>query len=69
MAPDKEYDSPLMNVAQCANYLQVHRSTIYRLVKRGNIPAFRVGADWRFKKTDVDSWLIRLSRGEVKAST
>jgi len=50
MTSFKQYDSPVMTVRECAAYLQVHPSTIYRLCKRGTIPAFRIGADWRFRK-------------------
>ena len=64
-----KYDSPVMTVKECANYLQVHPSTVYRLLKRGTIPAFRVGSDWRFRKADMDAWLQLLARGEVKALT
>ena len=64
-----KYDSPVMTVKECADYLQVHPSTVYRLLKRGTIPAFRVGSDWRFRKADLDAWLILLARGEVKALT
>jgi excisionase family DNA binding protein len=67
--PRAKYDSPVMTVKEVAHYLQVHPSTIYRLLKRGTIPCFRVGSDWRFRKADMDAWLQLLARGEVKAST
>jgi excisionase family DNA binding protein len=38
----------VMTVREVSAYLQVHRSTIYRLLKRRQIPAFQVGSDWRF---------------------
>lgn len=63
------YDSPVMSVRECADYLQVHPSTVYRLLKRGTIPGFRVGSDWRFRKADMDAWLQLLARGDVKALT
>jgi len=63
------YDSPIMSVKECADYLQVHPSTVYRLLKRGSLPGFRVGSDWRFRKEDMDAWLHLLARGEVKALT
>lgn len=65
----EKYDSPVMTVKECAAYLQVHRSTVYRLLKRGTIPCFRVGSDWRFRKVNLDVWLQLLSRGELKALT
>jgi excisionase family DNA binding protein len=42
---------PLEDVAQ---FLHVHPSTIYRLLKSRQIPAFKVGRDWRFKNPSND---------------
>jgi len=49
--------SKILTVAEVAEYLRVHRSTIYRLLKSGGIPAFRVGSDWRFNSEAIDRWL------------
>jgi excisionase family DNA binding protein len=43
----------LENVAQ---YLRVHPSTIYRLLKKRQLPAFKVGRDWRFNLESIDRW-------------
>ncbi len=51
--------SPVMTVQQLADYLQIHPSTIYRLLKRGDLAAcvFRVGSDYRFVRSGVDAWI------------
>jgi excisionase family DNA binding protein len=46
----------LMNVNELAAYLKVHTATIYRLLKRGELPAFKIGYDWRFEKDAIDNW-------------
>jgi excisionase family DNA binding protein len=51
-----------MTVNEVANYLKVHTATIYRLLKRGALPAFRVGFDWRFKKEAIDEWVSAQER-------
>src|ERR1700735_4198326 len=38
----------LLTVKELADYLQVNQTTIYRLVRRSEVPAFKVGGDWRF---------------------
>ncbi|MFC2014839.1 response regulator [Chloroflexota bacterium] len=53
----------LMTVQEIAEYLRVTEKTIYRLLKRGSIPATRVGRSWRFDKTGIDGWLQRNSVG------
>lgn len=49
--------SEILNIAQVAEYLHTHPSTIYRLLKNRKIPGFRLGADWRFRRADIDKWI------------
>jgi len=49
-------DDKVMTVMEVAEYLHVHPSTIYRLLRKQEIPAFRVGSDWRFNRESIDSW-------------
>jgi excisionase family DNA binding protein len=50
-----------MTVREVSTYLRVHPSTIYRMLKHHQIPAFHVGTDWRFNIEAIDSW--RLEQG------
>ncbi|MCK4354257.1 MAG: helix-turn-helix domain-containing protein, partial [Dehalococcoidia bacterium] len=47
----------LMTVEELAEYLRITKRTIYRLLKKGNIPAVKVGHKWRFDKETIDNWL------------
>jgi excisionase family DNA binding protein len=47
----------IMTAGQVAQYLQLDEQTIYRKVKRGEIPAVRIGKTLRFKKDLIDGWL------------
>jgi excisionase family DNA binding protein len=51
--------SVLLNVKQVAQYLQLKESTIYSWAQDGKIPAIKIGRTWRFRRTDLDSWLER----------
>ncbi len=57
---------PVLTLAEVAHYLRVHPSTIYRLVRRKEIPAFKVGSDWRFDVRELEEW--RLSSGAQSPS-
>ena len=46
----------VMTLGEVARYLHVHPSTVYRLLKRQEIPAFRIGSDWRFNIEAIDTW-------------
>ena len=47
----------LMTLKEVATYLRVTKKTIYRLLERGDIPATKVGRQWRFGKASIDVWL------------
>ena len=63
-AKTRQYAGPIkvMNVREVAAYLRVHPSTIYRLLKHNQIPAFHIGSDWRFNIETIDNW--RLAEGK-----
>jgi excisionase family DNA binding protein len=46
----------MMTVRDLAVYLRVHPTTVYRQLKRGQLPAFKVGSDWRFDRELIDRW-------------
>jgi excisionase family DNA binding protein len=50
-------DEKLWAMPELADYLRVHPSTVYRLLKQGRIPAIKIFGDWRFRKSTIDSWL------------
>ena len=52
----------VMTLEEVSRYLHVHRSTVYRLLKRGEIPAFRIGSDWRFNIETIDIWRSELEK-------
>jgi len=55
--PEPKYTLPrVMTVRELSSYLRVHPSTIYRMVKQRQIPAFQVGSDWRFNIEAIDRW-------------
>lgn len=51
----------LLTTEQLARYLKIDKFTLYRLVSQKKIPAFKVGSQWRFKKTMIDAWLEKNS--------
>ncbi|HYA35973.1 MAG TPA: helix-turn-helix domain-containing protein [Candidatus Binataceae bacterium] len=47
----------VITVKELADYLRCHTSTVYRLLKRNELPAFKIGSDWRFNREAIDTWL------------
>ena len=50
----------VMTLEEVSRYLHVHPSTVNRLLKRQEIPAFRIGSDWRFNIETIDTWRSKL---------
>ena len=40
-------------------YLRITPRTIYRLIRSGELPALRIGRQWRFRRADLDAWIER----------
>jgi excisionase family DNA binding protein len=53
---EKKHMSKILNVLEVSQYLRVHPTTVYRLLKLGKLPAFKVGSDWRFNVETIDLW-------------
>jgi excisionase family DNA binding protein len=48
-----------LTTKEVAEYLRVNPYTVYRLVAQKKLPAFKVGAQWRFKRSVLNQWLKR----------
>lgn len=50
-------DDRLWTVAEVAGHMRVSNMTVYRLIKSGDIPAIRVGKNYRIRGTDLLAYL------------
>lgn len=48
---------PILTIKETADYLKVSVESLRNLIKRGQIPVSRVGAQYRFRKDILDIWL------------
>jgi excisionase family DNA binding protein len=49
----------LLTINDVASQLATSRDSVYRLVRSGELPSFRVGERLRFRQEDLDSYLER----------
>ena len=52
-ANQKEY----LSVAEMASEFGIHEMTFYRMIRDKKIPAFKIGSQWRVRRTDLNKWL------------
>lgn len=57
----------LMTVSDVSAYLRCSASTVRRLVSRSEIPHFRLGKLVRFRRSELDAWLVRYHEGQLPA--
>jgi excisionase family DNA binding protein len=46
-----------LTVAEAAEFLRLGRSTVYRLLREGKLPAHKVGRTWRFDPEELNVWI------------
>lgn len=46
-----------MTISDLAKYLQVSKSSLYKLAQSGKVPGHKVGKHWRFSRAVIDGWL------------
>lgn len=53
-----------LSVEEIAEHLGISKETVYRWLEKGSIPAHRIGKLWKFKPSEVDSWVLSGQAGE-----
>jgi excisionase family DNA binding protein len=52
---DMPYDE-IMTLEEVATYLKVKPQTIYTWAQEKKIPAAKLGKEWRFRRSIIDTW-------------
>lgn len=51
-----EKNKEVLNAQDAADFLGAYVETIRRLARRGDVPAYKVGKDWRFRRDALINW-------------
>jgi excisionase family DNA binding protein len=49
----------ILTIRQAAALLHCHQSTLYRLLWARELPGFKLGGSWRFRREALDRWIER----------
>lgn len=64
-------ESEILTLDEVAAYLKAGKRTVYRFAQNGEIPAFKLGGTWRFRRSELDRWIAesinKKARGRVTA--
>ena len=63
----------LLTLSEAAILLQVSTRTLQRMIRNGQLPAFKVGGQWRLRETQLRQWVENreglLAKSEKRVET
>jgi excisionase family DNA binding protein len=51
-------DERWLSVEEIAVHLGIKRDTVYKWIERKEMPAHKVGTLWKFRRSEVDKWVL-----------
>ncbi len=69
LAGDQMSEQPdeILTIDEVAVFLKAGKRTVYRLAASGEIPAFKLGGTWRFRRSELDQWIAASIHNNKKA--
>ena len=65
---DRNFDQiRLLTLAEAARLLQVSTRTLQRMIRSNDLPALKVGGQWRLRESQLTDWIERRERGKITA--
>lgn len=55
----------ILTLRQLAEYLKCHPASLYRLIKDGAVPYFRLGGVYRFQRSTIDDWIKKKTQAKA----
>ncbi|MDX9972725.1 MAG: helix-turn-helix domain-containing protein [FCB group bacterium] len=46
-----------LTVEELASYLKMSRTKLYQMAQKGDLPASKIGTQWRFDRERIDTWM------------
>ena len=47
----------ILTLPEVALLLKIAEKTVYSMAQKSQLPAFKVGGQWRFRRVDIDQWI------------
>jgi excisionase family DNA binding protein len=57
----------ILTLDEVATYLKAGKKTVYRLAQQGQIPGFKLGGTWRFRRAELHRWMTAQTGALVAA--
>ena len=60
-------DGEILTLDEVAAFLKAGKRTVYRFAQSGEIPAFKLGGTWRFRRSELEHWIDQNSNQRAPA--
>jgi excisionase family DNA binding protein len=60
-----EYE--VLTLKELSEMLHIHPDTLYKLIRKGKIPGFRIGNEWRFRTDLLNTWMAEQMLRNLRA--
>lgn len=54
-----------LTIDELAGYIKMSRTKLYGMAQRGDIPASKIGNQWRFDREEIDQWMKAHATGQA----
>ena len=60
-------EGEILTLDEVAAFLKAGKRTVYRFTQSGEIPAFKLGGTWRFRRSELERWIDQNSNQRAPA--
>lgn len=57
-----------LSVDEISEHIGLSKETVYRWIEKKKIPAHRIGKLWKFRASEVDTWVLNGDASDLGAS-
>lgn len=54
-----------LTIDELASYIKMSRTKLYGMAQRGEVPASKIGNQWRFDREEIDLWMKAHATGKA----
>jgi len=54
-----------LTIDEVAGYIKMSRTKLYGMAQRGEVPASKIGNQWRFDREEIDNWMKAHATGAI----
>lgn len=62
---NEQFNDNWIGIEEVSVYLGVKKDTVRNWIKKTDIPAYKIGKLWKFKRSEIDEW-VKSGKSAIK---